>query len=91
MILNSYSDPSHGWAKIKRETLRKLGILHKISSYSYQRGDFVYLEEDADLTLLVKTLEAKGEKLEFRGHTNPYKRSRIRGYASFGLRPGDCV
>lgn len=89
MILHFYSDPGHGWAKIKRETLRKSGILAKVTPFSYQRGDYVYLEEDCDLSLLFKTMDAKGEALTLRNHSAD-KRSKIRSYASFGLRPGEA-
>lgn len=52
-------DPGHGWLRVPRTELTELGILDKISSYSYQTDDgkFVFLEEDCDLTLYV---EAKG-------------------------------
>lgn len=90
MILHYYQDPGHGWVKIKRETLCKLGILAKVSHFSYQRGDFVYLEEDCDVSLLYRTMDAKGQELALRAsHTD--KQSKIRSYASFGLRPGECV
>ena len=31
--------------------LRKMDLLDKISSFSYQKGDWVYLEEDCDATI----------------------------------------
>jgi len=52
-----YTDPGHGWLKIKRDQLKKLGIEDKISSCSYQLDDDVYLEEDKDAGLFVKSLE----------------------------------
>jgi len=53
MKLNVYNDPGHGWVAIKRSVLIKLGIEHKITSYSYQRGQTVYLEEDCDASTLI--------------------------------------
>ncbi len=53
MKLRFYSDPGHGWLAVKRQTLIDLGIADKISGYSYQRGDTVYLEEDSDAGLFV--------------------------------------
>lgn len=53
--LKFYSDPGHGWLAVKRQRLIDLGILDKISSYSYQRGATVYLEEDCDASLYLKT------------------------------------
>ena len=82
MILHVYADPGHAWAKISRKKLDELGLTHKISSYSYQRGDFVYVEEDGDMHALHKAVTARGETLEYRTHTAD-KRSKIRGYASY--------
>lgn len=82
MQLNFHSDPGRGWVKVKRELLKELGIEDKISSYSYQRGEYVYLEEDADLTLFVNTMKAQGRGVEFVGRSSN-KLSRIRSYQSF--------
>lgn len=90
MICHKFVDPGHGWLKVKRETLRRLNLLPKISPYSYQRGDDVFLEEDGDMDLLWGALKAKGEDLTWRTH-HADRRSKIRSYASFCLRPGDCV
>jgi len=74
-----YSDPAHAWAKVKRQVLINLGIANKISPYSYQLRDNVYLEEDCDLYLLHQTLDAQGVRLKFvEKHTD--KPSRIRSY-----------
>ena len=43
--------PGHGWYKVSRKDLFKMDILDKISSFSYQKGDWVYLEEDCDATI----------------------------------------
>lgn len=74
-----YSDPGHGWAKVKRSELEKLSIADKITTYSYQRGDHVYLEEDCDLSAYVKALRARGYEIKWREH-NANKASRIRNY-----------
>lgn len=77
-----YSDPSHAWAKVKRQVLVNLGIDKEISSYSYQLRDNVYLEEDADLSLLFQRLSKDNVRMKFvERHTdNP---SRIRSYESY--------
>ena len=49
-----YSDPGHGWLAVKRKLLTDLGIADKITSYSYQRGATVYLEEDCDATTFIE-------------------------------------
>lgn len=77
-----YSDPSHAWAKIKRQVLINLGIANKVSRYSYQYKDNVYLEEDCDLFLLHQTLDAQGVRLKYvEKHTD--KASRIRSYERY--------
>jgi hypothetical protein len=77
-----YTDPSHGWAKVKKNVLANLGIASDITPYSYQRGDYAYLEEDCDLSLLCKRLAEHDTKIKFvQRHTN--KQSRIRGYERY--------
>ena len=51
-----YNDPSHAWGKVKRKVLDNLGLAQQVSSYSYQYKDNVYLEEDADLSLVCRHL-----------------------------------
>lgn len=43
-----HSDPGHGWIAVKMRELQALGIVDKISAYSYVKGNTVYLEEDCD-------------------------------------------
>lgn len=76
-----YEDPGHGWLKVLRKHIEALGIADKITPYSYQRGEYVYLEEDGDLSLFMDTLR------KFCGHknivitgTHTNNQSRIRGY-----------
>jgi len=82
MSLNLFADPGHGWLKVYRKDLVKYGIEKKISSYSYQRKDAVFLEEDNDLATFVAAVEATGTKVVITTWpTN--KTSRIRGYESY--------
>jgi len=77
-----YSDPGHGWVAVKRQLLVDLGILDKITLYSYQKGNTVYLEEDCDFSTLMTALSNKGIALELdRKCTN--KSSPIRCYQRF--------
>ena len=55
-----YSDNGHGWLAVKRQELIDLGIIDKITPYSYQRGKTVYLEEDCDVDLFLRTKKAQG-------------------------------
>lgn len=61
-----YSDPGHGWAKVHVDHLADYGILEKITSYSYQRGSWVYLEEDCDLSTFVKAARDHGVGITFK-------------------------
>ena len=85
MKLTIYADPGHAWCKVPRSLLVKLGIDGDITTFSYQRGEYVYLEEDCDLPLLITTLRAWGKSVEFKElHTN--KSSKIRSYSHY-IRP----
>lgn len=75
-------DPGHGWLKVPRALLIELGIHKSISHYSYQRGDFVYLEEDGDFGAFVAAMKSTGVELRWRTRYAD-RRSRIRSYASY--------
>ena len=82
MKLRYYTDPGHGWLGVKRKVLKDLGLLDKITSYSYQRGDTVYLEEDCDLPTLATKMAQIGDIIVYdTRHTD--QRSPIRSYESF--------
>lgn len=77
-----YSDPGHAWGKVKRIVLHNLGIADNISSYSYQRGEYVYLEEDCDLSALCMALNQRNTRIKFvEKHTD--RDSRIRSYERY--------
>ena len=52
-----FTDPGHGWLRVKRAELENLGIAGYITPYSYAKGQWVYLEEDLDMATFMK---AKG-------------------------------
>ena len=80
--LTYYTDPGHGWFAVKRDLLTKLGILYSISTYSYQKGQTVYLEEDCDATLLFARAKSMGIEVTYaEKHTD--KRHPIRSYTRF--------
>src|SRR4030042_137989 len=74
----SYSDPQHGWLKVHKKEL--VGIEDQISGYSYMRGDYVYLEEDYDLTLFMRERNIDSSNIVTH-HTD--KLSKIRNYDSY--------
>ena len=81
MKLKFYVDAGHGWLAVKRALLEELGIAHKISTYSYQRGKTVYLEEDCDCSTFVAAMKAAGKLwTEIPRYSN---RSPIRSYDSY--------
>ena len=68
MIIHIFEDPSHAWGKVKRSMLERLGVDREISPYSYQRGEFAYLEEDRDLGIFVAALENAKISYKFKEH-----------------------
>ena len=83
-----HSDPGHGWLAVKRALIEALGIERNISSFSYQRGDTVYLEEDGDSDCFFEAMIAAGytsdqihERIEER--RVPDHHSPIRSYDSY--------
>ena len=75
-----YSDPGHGWAKVHKEFLAKLGIENQITPYSYERGEYAYLEEDCDVSTLYKAAEANGYMIMWDQQRPANNESRIRSY-----------
>jgi hypothetical protein len=77
-----YQDPGHGWIAVKRNLLHDLNIQSKITPYSYQKGQTVYLEEDCDAYLFVKEMKNRGIEVipEYKTTNNS---SPIRSYQSY--------
>ena len=59
-----FSDPGHGWARVPKAKLIKLGIADKITSFSYQRGINVYLEEDCDAGIFLSEMKNRGQNVK---------------------------
>ena len=76
-VFTMYVDSGHAWVKVPRKLLEQLGILKDITYFSYQRGDYVYLEEDGDLDTFMKAYPLA----TFRVRTSAH--SRINSYDSF--------
>lgn len=82
--LKMYHDASHAWLAVKRRELDRLGILGTISSYSFQRGKTVYLEEDADaMTFLRAHAKANPNSQPIKVYNSHCERSPIRSYDRF--------
>jgi len=76
-----YHDAGHGWLAVKRKLLAESGLENEISSFSYQKGQTVYLEEDCDAYKFEKVMKEKGYTFEIE-HRH-CERSPIRSYASY--------
>ena len=79
ITLNIYNDPGHAWAKVSIDTLKRLGLINQISSYSYINKNHAYLEEDCDLSLLLNTLDQLNIRYKLK-HNYANKSSKIRNY-----------
>lgn len=85
-----YSDPGHGWLKVERKELVELGIENQISGYSYQKGDFVYLEEDGDASKFMDAWEKKHDAKLMNSQITYHiadRASKIRSYQPFNPNP----
>ncbi len=78
-----HSDPGHAWLQVKRQELKALGILDKISNYSYQKGKDVFLEEDCDYGAFYEAMSATGKTIEIREVVSKNDDSIIRTYEGF--------
>ena len=80
-----YADPGHGWIAVKIKELMQLGIITKISTYSYMHGGTAYLEEDVDLAEFFNAYREKYGQDPKYIHNHTDNRSVIRSYDSFNL------
>lgn len=70
--LTFHTDPGHGWLEVSRADLDTLEIDEKITPYSYQRADRVYLEEDLDAQTYLEAARAAGWTVNIREkHRDP--------------------
>jgi hypothetical protein len=78
-----YTDPGHGWLAVNYDELVELGIQDKISSYSYVKGNTVYLEEDCDMAEFMNAMESKGVQIRIHTVNEPTQDSVIRSYTRY--------
>jgi hypothetical protein len=83
-----HQDDGHGWLEVPKAQLEKLDILSKITRYSYEKDENVYLEEDCDLSTFIKAIgvadsafQAFWKESVTTKYTEP---SPIRTYSRFG-------
>jgi len=83
IIREWYTDPSHGWLKVKYSELEELGIQCEISSFSYRNGDDVYLEEDCDAMKYLNAVNKNGGAIYFRTGHDALRSSPVRNFDSY--------
>ena len=84
-------DPGHGWIKVRMSFLADLFGPRWRSHFtccSYEKGGFVYLEEDLDATTFINRLKGKDISFKFRDRTCHTRFSRIRNYSPLQPRYG---
>ena len=82
ITITIFNDPGHGWYRVPRTLLEELGIIGQITTFSYQKGQWVYCEEDQDAHTLITALEAA--KVPFKTIEKYAKgKSKIRDYNHF--------
>jgi len=84
-------DPGHGWIKVSMSFLAELfgpNWRAKFTPCSYERGSFVYLEEDRDASMFVNRLKELEITFKFRDRSCNERMSRIRNYSPLQPRHG---
>lgn len=80
--VRKYEDPSHGWLAVPMQWLEQLGIVGKISAFSFLKGSTAYLEEDGDMSEFYKAAKNAGFTL-FIDYHHTDKTSPVRSYPPF--------
>ncbi len=84
-----FSDPGHGWLRVKKSEIDSLGIAEKISKYSHTskrwKTKYVFLEEDDDMEVFIaaKKKQNPGWELDAVEHTLPERESIIRSFETY--------
>ncbi len=63
--VTAFSDPQHGWLSVPRSLIISLGLKDKITGFSYQKGNRVYLEEDCDCSQFFKAFFLSKGMIDF--------------------------
>lgn len=72
MTFNAHFDAQHGWVAVKKGIIYQLGLTDRITSFSYEQGRTVYLEEDHDLTQFVEAFKlVTGQSPKFKSMKHP--------------------
>ena len=80
--LRKYEDPAHGWLAVPMQWLEALGIVGKISAFSFRRNNTAYLEEDGDMEEFFLASKKAGFRL-FVDYHHTDNRSPVRSYPDY--------
>lgn len=85
IVCKVHADPGHSWYAVSSKVIVELGIVNKISHYSYvsNGGTIVYLEEDVDARLFLETAFKAGYNVTIKYAKESEKRSPIRNYRHY--------
>ena len=84
-VFTKHDDAAHGWLEVSFEDLIDLNIHNKISNFSYidSNKNLIYLEEDVDMVLFLKSYKEKNNKGLAYVVENNYEIHPIRELASY--------
>lgn len=86
-----HEDAGHGWLQVPHSLIKKLKIAAKITGYSYMDSNYVYLEEDCDLSTFFTALGISKETVQsfWQICPNEYKEtSPIRSKRDYSIKIG---
>ena len=82
LAIKHHHDAGHGWIEARRDDVEGWGIAEKLSGYSYQNGDKIFLEEDCDAAKYLEAVRAQGFDYTI-VEVNDGDYSRIRSYQQY--------
>ena len=84
-VFTKHDDAAHGWLEVSFDDLIDLNIQNKISNFSYidSNKNLIYLEEDVDMVLFLKSYKEKYNKGLAYVVENNYEIHPIRELASY--------
>jgi hypothetical protein len=65
---NFFADGGHGWLEVPLEDVRAVGVWDSITTCSYVKSNYAYLEEDCDASAFVRAVRAAGWRVNFLDH-----------------------
>ena len=66
MVYKYFIGDTRGWVEVRKDELEKANILDSISSDSYIKGKYIYLDEDFDFSFFMCYLGYKPDFIKIR-------------------------